>query len=220
MMYLKRRNAEHICVVRCGKNGVRYQETVGSPIITSNIYSLEYLSAQNADHDAIIINSNYDDSDRTDWEKWVACDTFSKMSSRASADFMPAFMRASGLTADEVLAGNWPPAADVLEVLGETEHLRWNAFHFVMGYSPMSSEEFNERADIYRKSNKKGLTGIRLSKDAVNRTHACLIPWEELDALSEKENAVTGRDVDYKQYDINNVLIIPEILRQRDVTVK
>ena len=220
MMYLKRRNAEHICVVRCGKNGIRYQETVGSPIITSNIYSLEYLSAQNADHDAIIINSNYDDSDRTDWEKWVACDTFSKMSSRASADFMPAFIRASGLTADEVLAGNWPPAADVLEVLGETEHLRWNAFHFVMGYSPMSSEEFDERADIYRKRAEKGLTGIRLSKDAVNRTHACLIPWEELDALSEKENAVTGRDVDYKQYDINNVLIIPEILRQRDVTVK
>ena len=137
-----------------------------------------------------------------------------------SADFMPAFIRASGLTAGEVLAGNWPPAADVLEVLGETEHLRWNAFHFVMGYSPMSSEEFDERADIYRKSVKKGLTGIRLSKDAVNRTHACLIPWEELDALSEKENAVTGRAVDYKQYDINNVLIIPEILRQRDVTVK
>ena len=220
MMYLKRRKAEHICVVRCGKDGIRYQETVGSPIITADIYSLEYLSAQKADRDAIIINSTYDDSDRTDWEKWVACDSFSKMSSRASADFIPAFIRASGMTADEVRAGNWPPAADILEVLGETEHLRWNAFHFVMGYSPMSSGEFDERADIYRKHTEKGLPGIRLSKDSENRTHACLIPWNELDDLSKKESSVTGREVNYKQYDINNVLIIPEIFKQREATVK
>lgn len=220
MMYLKRRKAEYICVVRCGKDGIRYQETVGSPVITVSIYSLEYLSAQRADRDAVIINSTYDDSDRTDWEKWVACDSFSKMSSRASADFIPAFIRASGMKADEVRAGNWPPAADVLEVLGETEHLRWNAFHFVMGYSPMSSGEFDERADIYRKHTEKGLPGIRLSKDSENRTHACLIPWNELDDLSKKESSVTGREVDYKQYDINNVLIIPEIFKQREATVK
>ena len=220
MMYLKRRKAEHICVVRCGKDGIRYQETVGSPVITVSIYSLEYLSAQRADRDAVIINSTYDDSDRTDWEKWVACDSFSKMSSRASADFIPAFIRASGMTADEVRAGNWPPAADILEVLGETEHLRWNAFHFVMGYSPMSSGEFDERAYIYRKHTEKGLPGIRLSKDSENRTHACLIPWNELDDLSKKESSVTGREVNYKQYDINNVLIIPEIFKQREATVK
>ena len=220
MMYLKRRKAEHICVVRCGKDGIRYQETVGSPVITVSIYSLEYLSAQRADRDAVIINSTYDDSDRTDWEKWVACDSFSKMSSRASADFIPAFIRASGMTADAVRAGNWPPAADILEVLGETEHLRWNAFHFVMGYSPMSSGEFDERADIYRKHTEKGLPGIRLSKDSENRTHACLIPWNELDDLSKKESSVTGREVNYKQYDINNVLIIPEIFKQREATVK
>ncbi len=216
MMYLKRRKAEHICVVRCGEDGVRYQESVGSPIITAGIYSLDYLSAQRADRDAIIINSTYDSSDRTDWEKWVACDSFSKMSSRASADFIPAFLRAAGLSAEEVIAGSWPPAADVLEVLGETEHLRWNAFHYVMGYSPMSEEEFIERAETYRKCVAEGLPGIRLSKDAENRTHACLIPWDELDGLSKKESSVTGRELDYKQYDINNVLIIPEILKQRE----
>lgn len=220
MMYLKRRNAEHICVVRCGKDGVRYQETVGSPIITADIYSLEFLSAQKADRDAIIINSTYDDSDRTDWEKWVACDSFSKMSSRASADFIPAFICAAGLTADEVMEGNWPPDANVLEALGETEHLRWNAFHYVMGYAPMSYEVFDQRADEYRECIAKGMPGIRLSKDSENRTHACLIPWDELDGLSEKESIITGRKVDYKQYDINNVLIIPEILRQREATLK
>ena len=89
-----------------------------------------------------------------------------------------------------------------------------------MGYSPMSSEAFDERSEIYRECIAKGLPGIRLSKDPENRTHACLIPWDELDALSGKESAVTGSGVDYKQYDINNVLIIPEILRQREATVK
>jgi hypothetical protein len=113
------------------------------------------------------------------------------------------------------LAGNWPPAQEVLEVLGETEHLRWNAFHFVMGYSPMSSEEFNRRAETYMECVSKGLPGIKLSKDSENRTHACLISWDALDNLSEKENSVTGQKVDYKQYDINNVLIIPEVLKQR-----
>ena len=220
MMYLKRRSAQHICVVRCGDDGVRYQETVGSPIITANINSLEYLSAQKADRDAIIINSTYDGSDRTDWEKWVGCDSFSKMSSRASADFIPAFIRAAGLSADEVMAGNWPPASDVLEALGETEHLRWNAFHFVMGYSPMSDEAFDKRAEAYRECVSGGKPGIRLSKDSENRTHACLIPWDELDSLSEKESSITGHEVDYKKYDINNVLIIPDILKQRQTTEK
>lgn len=219
MMYLKRRSAEHICVVRCGEEGVRYQETVGSPIITADIYSLDYLSAQKADRDAILINSTYDDSERTDWEKWVACDSFSKMSSRASADFIPAFIRESGLSAEDIMAGNWPPAPDVLEVMGETEHLRWNAFHFVMGYSPMNSAEFDERAKIYKECIEEGIPCIRLSKDSENRTHACLVSWDELDILSQKENSVTGRDVNYKQYDINNILALPDILKLRDTSI-
>ena len=220
MMYLKHRSAEQICVVRCGSDGVRYQETVGSPIITTKTYSLDYLSAQSADRDAILINGSYDDSDRTDWEKWVACDSFSKMSSRASADFLPAFIRASGIPEEEILAGNWPPAPEVLEVLGETEHLRWNAFHFVMGYSPMSAETFDARAKAYQKCVEKGTRPIRIAKDSENRTHACLVSWDELDALSEKENAVTGRDVDYKQYDIKNILKLPEILKLKETSVK
>ena len=79
----------------------------------------------------------------------------------------------------------------------------------------MSSEEFDMKSRIYTECVSKGLPGIRLSKDSENRTHACLIPWDALDDLSEKERTVTGRKVDYKQYDINNVLIIPEVLKQR-----
>ena len=76
MLYLKRRRAENICVVQVGHNGARYQETVGSPIVLSPIYTRSMLSAEEADRNAMILNSVYDTSDRSDWDKWVACDAF------------------------------------------------------------------------------------------------------------------------------------------------
>ena len=173
MLYLRRRQAENICVIRCGDKGVRYQEKVGSPVRSMRIFSRDFLSAEDADRGAIRLNSIYDDSDRSDWDKWVACSSFGKMSSRASADFLPAFLRASGCTREEVLEGNWAPDAALLENLGETEHLRWNAFHFAMGYSPMSQEEFDANAAAYLRSREEGKEGtVRLTKNPVARTHA------------------------------------------------
>ena len=214
MLYLQRRGAENIAVVRCGDTGVYYQERVGSPILTMGIYSQAFLSAENADRNAIIINSVYDTSEKSDWEKWVACDSFSKMSSRASAEFLPAFIRASGSSREEMLEGNWHPSEKMLENLGKTEHLRWNAFHFANGYRTMSDEEFEANAAECRRCQEEGIPStVRIARDTAARTHACLISWDELDALSFKVSAVTGRSVDYKQYDINNVLALPKLLR-------
>jgi Rad3-related DNA helicase len=113
------------------------------------------------------------------------------------------------ISREDVLAGHWPPRPEVLENLARTEHLRWCAFHLAMGYAPMSDEEFSRRCEMYRKGTLK-----RISKNTEGLTHACLVPWEALDALSERENAVTGGSVDYKALDTNNVLAIPDILRQ------
>ena len=82
----------------------------------------------------------------------------------------------------------------------------------------MSSEEFDRRAENYRKCAAEGIPCDRITKDSENRLHACLIPWDALDELSEKERSVTGHKVDYKRYDINNVLILPEVLRQRETS--
>ncbi|MBQ1770630.1 MAG: hypothetical protein II000_01600 [Clostridia bacterium] len=214
MLYLQRRGAENIAVVRCGDTGVYYQERVGSPILTTGIYSQAFLSAENADRNAIIINSVYDTSEKSDWEKWVACDSFSKMSSRASAEFLPAFIRASGSSREEMLEGNWHPSEKMLENLGKTEHLRWNAFHFANGYRTMSDEEFEANAAEWRRCQEEGIPStVRIARDTAARTHACLVSWDDLDALSLKVSAVTGRSVDYKQYDINNVLALPKLLR-------
>ena len=217
MLFLRRKHAEHICVVQCGKLGVRYQENIGSPIIRKNIYTRELLSAEETDRLAILLNSTYDSSDRSDWEKWLACDSFGKMSSRASADFTPAFIRISGSSREAVLAGNWNPDAALQNSLGETEHLRWCAFHYVMGYSAMTPEEFERNAAEFERCRRAGVPcSIKISKNADARTHACLIPWEELDALSERENRVTGRNVDYKQIDINNALALPKLLQTEE----
>ena len=214
MLFLQRRGAENICVVRCGDTGARYQERVGSPILTMDIFTRAFLSAEDADRNAILLNSVYDPSPKSDWEKWVACDSFSKMSSRASAEFLPAFIRAAGSSREEMLAGNWHPSAELLENLGRTEHLRWNAFHFANGYRTMTEAEFDANAAEWRRCREAGLPcGVRISKDTGRRTHACLIPWEKLDELSARESAVTGHAVDYKQYDINNVLALPRLLR-------
>ena len=221
MLYLRRNHAERICVVQCDDSGVRYQETVGKPIIRTEICSLDYLSAKEADRLAILLNSTYDSSDRSDWEKWLACDSFGKMSSRASADFLPAFIRISGSSREEILAGNWKPERPLQQVLGETEHLRWCAFHYSMGYVPMSRMEFEANIEAFSRLQAEGKqSSFRISKNPEERKHACLIPWEDLDTLSEEENRATGRNVDYKQIDINNVLALPKLLRAEQDAAK
>ncbi|MBQ9008786.1 MAG: hypothetical protein IJ088_05580 [Clostridia bacterium] len=176
--------------------------------IGMNEYHLGDFDVRSMDRMAMIINHTYTNgpSEEIDWR---GCDPFSRASSRASADFFPALLHASGLTNEEVLAGKWPPPPDVLENLAKSEHQRWCAFHLSMGYRPMSDTEFNERAARYQAGEK-----VRITKNSENMSHACIVPWDELDHLSEKEKAVTGKKTDYKSMDRNNVLAIPDMLRK------
>lgn len=147
-------------------------------------------------------------------ENWFRCDYFSRMSSRASADFADAFIKASGMTKEQILSPDWKPDAVLLENLGKTEHLRWCAFHYTMGFRPMTEAEYESRCTAYRKEiAENGSSNIRIGKDLTKRIHACLIDWDALDELSARENAVTGNDTDYKQMDIDNVLLLPELLK-------
>ena len=138
------------------------------------------------------------------------------MSSRASADFIGAMVKAAGKTAGQVLAGDWNLTPAQLETLSRTEHLRWCAFHYCMGFAPMGEEEYAERADTYLRQKAAGEKPLRIGKNMTSRTHACLISWDALDELSARENAITGGSVDYKQMDRNNILILPELLKIRD----
>lgn len=181
---------------------------------TYSLYRTEILCSQRLDARAMLLNHQYHAAEgRTAEEDWARCDYFSRLSCRASADFLPAFLRAAGVSAREAAGEGFvfPPA--VLENLSETEHLRWCAFHRVMGYRSMPEALFRQRAEVFRHAAETGASAPKPGKDTVRRLHACLVSWEELDGLSALEQELTGRTVDYKELDRDNVRMIPDMLR-------
>jgi hypothetical protein len=78
----------------------------------------------------------------------------------------------------------------------------------------MTAEEYRSRAATYLEQIKTpGVKPLRIGKNLDAKTHACLIGWDELDALSQREFAITGKKVNYKDMDTENVRIIPKLLR-------
>jgi hypothetical protein len=81
----------------------------------------------------------------------------------------------------------------------------------------MSEEEFAANEKVWRRCREEGVPcPIKLSKNAEARTHACLIDWDALNALAARESAITGREIDYQQMDINNVLTLPRLLQAEE----
>ncbi len=204
-----------IPVYQCSHQGV---STFGPDLDDRVIYPLydpDLLSMGNLDARAMIINHYYQgQAGGSAIRNWMKCDYFSRMSCRAAADFMPATLRAAGRTEAQVLAGDWNLSRTMLQNLSETEHMRWCAFHYCMGYSRMPQEEYDAREAEYLRQKAAGRKpDIRVGKNPANRTHACLIGWDELDALSTRETRVTGSPVDYKDRDADNIRIIPELLK-------
>lgn len=201
-------------IVQCTCRELVFAHPGAQDWVFQSIYGSDALDIERIDRMAMAINHAYSrNSGKNPRENWKNCDYFSRMSSRASADFYPAVLRAAGKTMQQVEAGDWPPRGDTLENLAITEHMRWCAFHYVMGFRQMDEQELARRIERYRLDvQEKGKSSLRISKDMEKRQHACLIPWEELDRLSAQESAVTGKPVDYKQMDRNNILVLPDIL--------
>lgn len=180
------------------------------------LFEPSLLATDSLDRRAMALNYSYcNDPSLTAREAWLRCDYFSRLSSRASADFAEAMAYAAGIDT-QIPPENWTPDEELLENLAKTEHLRWCAFHYAMGFTAMSNEEFADRCKQFAAEKQAcGQGKIRVGKDLQARRHACLIPWDDLDELSQKENAATGRDVDYKQLDRNNVLALPTLLKTK-----
>jgi len=206
IMELLAKNGRNIPVyVCCDSSVVCYHPHEESS--TYSLHDLETLFGSDMDAKAMEINHFYQDPEGSVRKQWLSADYFSRMSCRASADFLSAYIeRAIKKDAEEV-------DDEMLEIMARTEHLRWNAFHFSMGYSRMEDDEWEKRAAEYKAQKESGeKVTVRISKDAAKRRHACLVSWDELDKLSEKENAVTGGDVDYKQMDRDNVITMMKLL--------
>lgn len=209
--FLKHRKSK-APIYMCTSKGV-YHHTGNDEITFHSIYTPDLLCTTDIDARAIVLNHHYKYNDKTPIENWKSASYFDKLSSRASADFYDTLLHCANKTIDEVLK-EWNPSKELLEGLAITEHLRWNAFHFCNGFRVMTEEEFQERVPIYKdKKEKDPETSYRVAKNMEDRTHACLIPWDDLDAYSEKENAKTHDNRNYKQNDYRNIYALQEILQ-------
>lgn len=174
-----------------------------------SIFRRELLDADIADSTAMIFNQIYTDKSQLNnkeeqLKNWGKCDYFSRMSNRAAADFIPVYRKMIG---NALLSGEI--SEDLKLSMAKQEHLRWSAFHFAFGYSTMSEIEFKSRADMYKTD-----SSVKIQKNTADRTHACLIPWDDLDILSEKQSEIEGKHKDYKNDDYNNIEIVLEILKK------
>lgn len=203
----------------CSHRGVKCFDPMTGTVKSHSLYRVDMLSMEKMDALAMCVNSHYQqDQEKTPLEHWLRCDYFSRMSCRAVADFIPAMLKMVNKTRAQVMESGWDLTPAQLETLSKTEHLRWCAFHYSMGFSPMTREEYDCRTETYRRQLAAGEKPLRIGKNMVARTHACLIGWEELAELSERENRITGKSVDYQAMDTENVLIVPELLRAGEKT--
>ena len=212
----------YIPVYQCSQKSIKITHPDTLETEEHRIYHPDVLATRKLDNMAMTINRYYQGSySKGAVADWMACDYFSRMSNRAFADFLAAVLQAAGKTEADALSGNWEFAPAQMENLGKMEHARWNAFHFCMGFLPMSQAEYDARTEVYTEQKRTSGKGkIRIGKNLDGKTHACLIPWDDLDGLSAKENAITGGNVDYKQMDRNNILLLPELFQIRDGKVR
>ena len=206
-MFLDRRGCV-APILMCSSRGVSHL-AAGEHIISHPIYVPQLLCSDRIDRMAMVLNQSYQqEGDMV--ENWKSCTYFDRMSSRAASDFYSALLYCAGKTPEEAKK-NWDPQGKLLDNLAATEHLRWTAFHYCMGFRPMTEAEFRERANRYAVEIEKD-PDYRITKDIDKRIHACMIPWEDLDTYSAKENAITGGSKDYAENDRNNVRNLKKVL--------
>lgn len=202
-------------ILQCGTSCIRKNADAHGGARTVSVFTPDILCGDSLDELAMQLNHAYHADKSGDIrQQWMNCDYFSRKSCRASADFLDALLCAAGTDRVHAAAKDFSLSEDVLDCLAQNEHLRWSAFHYAMGYRLMPEEVWQERAAQWQQQKQAGAPCLRIGKDTGRRLHACLTDWEALDALSEKENAVTGGTVDYKQYDRDNVAVLLALLRR------
>ncbi len=183
------------------KNRFNYYGTEKSPITIfgelSEIYTFDVVVNESMDKIGKMVNYVYAKYDKPEFntldDKWAEIETewkgasiFNKNSSRAVA------MNIENIY--KIIGKNWNVLSDKdkLEILAENEHLRWNAFHFVNGIRKWDSNQIT--------------TGNAKLRDNMGNLlkHGCLVPFSELQAISDKVNSIrdnTEPKEDYQETD-------------------
>ncbi|MDR0312124.1 MAG: NAD-binding protein [Treponema sp.] len=151
-------------------------------------------------------------------QPWQELDWFLQESNRAAGDYIPAMLKLARLKENDVLNKEvLTEDNEAAEILAQTEHLRWNAFHVAMGYLPISIDEMRQRFEIY-KTEQKPLDLAR--RDSKARLQVCLVSWDDLDKVNKAYRDLAQiadnnkeQKRDFKDNDRDIVNNIPKFLR-------
>jgi hypothetical protein len=171
------------------------------------IYKESEIIREEIDRMAKAVNDEYNKRNPKGATPWQELDWFSQESNRSAADFIPAMFRLAEFDRNkDTLAEKGSALANVL---AQTEHLRWNAFHTAMGWDSISIEEmlqcFAETKDM-----------SLCRKNSKARLHVCIASWDELDQISRAYSQITHSDVDFKEYDCAIIERAPLILKEAE----
>jgi len=156
---------------------------------------------------AKVVNNVYNQNNPSKAKPWFERDWFEQESNRATADFISAMLKLAGLDEKKVKNALAEKDSPLAEILAQTEHLRWNAFHAAMGWNSISIEGMRQCfADT------KDMNLCRKNPKA--RLHVCFASWDELDEISEACGQITQEKVDFKKYDRDIIENIPLFLKK------
>ena len=184
-----------------------------------SLYTEATIIREKHDTMAIAVNNTY--KNMYDGKPWHELDWFTQESNRASADFIPAMLKLAKLkTEGAMIKESLTEDAELIEILAETEHLRWNAFHATMGYNQISIEKMSRRFESYlgERYSREHLDYCR--RDTKSLLHSCLISWDDLDGVSaayrelaRKAGNEKEQKRNFKDNDRAIVMNIPKFLR-------
>ncbi len=135
-------------------------------------------------------------------DNWRDLDVFTKESNRSAASNIATKLSLLNLEMREKTNENSSSTVNLteylkgerLENLSKQEHLRWNAFHFASGWVTWP---LNQTGDAIK------------AKDLINRRHACLVSWDELEDVTRRFNQMpTYQQLDREQ--VKNISMIIE----------
>ncbi len=181
-----------------------------------DIYSFDRINAEVVDTMAKVLNGRYGDfgtqlsSPEERETKWRNASFFDQLSSRAAAEGQRNILLLLGLdygtpgkadgTQDairEKLAALKATGGPLLETLATNEHLRWNAFHLMMGYRPWNVLDRKDGQDPDARTDlpvQKRQGRIKANQLATIGKHADIVPFDKLPDVDMKlEEWKTGR---------------------------
>lgn len=156
-------------------------------------FSYDEMILRKTDEEARALHERYI-SDRGAGKEWWRLSSFTRESNRAvirDISNKQALGQAIGHLAGE--ARN-----EALWEMARYEHRRWMAFHYAHGWMPLAVSGLTKQE-----------TDSFVTKHTDEKRHICLVSWEELDALPQREKGIL------KWYDYANVLSLFDKEREK-----